>query len=197
MDIVATLRQGDLLARIRALLFSPAAAWGIIAAEAADPLGLYLRFVMPLAAIPPLAKLISWSLLFGFITPGTAVMAAILAWMLGLIGVAVLAFIAARLAPYFEGEERLDQALKLVAYASAPSWLGGIFRLMPVLGILSLAASLYSIYLLYRGAPVLMSVPQSRSLGYAVALGAAALLLYLAFGTVIALLLGLTALGMA
>lgn len=197
MDIVATLRQGDFLARLRALLLSPRRAWSFIAVEPPDPVGLYLRIVLPLAAIPPLAKLVSWSLVFGFLSPGTAMLAALLAWTLNLAGVAVLALVAARLAPYFDGKDQLDQALKLIAYAAVPSWLGGVLRLVPVLGVLSLFTSLYSFYLLYCGAPSLLTVPPERTLGFTVAVGAAALLLYLLSSLAIALLLGLAALGMA
>jgi hypothetical protein len=195
--MVATLRQGDFLARLRALLLSPRRAWGFIAVEAPDPVGLYLRIVMPLAAIPPLAKLISWSLLFRFISPGHALLAALLAWALSLVLVAILALIAAKLAPLFDGEDRFDQALKLIAYAATASWLGGIFRLVPVLGILSFAASLYAVYLVYCGAPALLAVPSERALGYSVAVAGAGLLLYVAFALLMAMLLGLTAFGMA
>lgn len=197
MDIVAALRQGGMAARVRALLLSPRQAWGSIAAEPPDPVGLYLRLVMPLAAIAPLAKLLSWSLVFGFIAPGTAVLAGLLAWVLNLVGVAVLAFAASWLSPYFEGEDHPDQAVKLVAYAATPSWLGGIFRLVPILGMLSLLTSLYSIYLVYCGAPQLLGIPPSRAPGFALALGGIAVLLYIACGVILALLLGITALGMA
>jgi hypothetical protein len=197
VDMVATLRRGDLLARLRAVLLSPKRAWSFIAVEAPDPVGLYLRVVLPLAAVPPLAKLISWSLLFGFITPGLALAGALLSWALSIAGVALLALIAAKLAPYFEGEDRVDQALKLVAYSATASWLGGIFRLVPVLGILSIATSLYSVYLLYSGAPQLLGIPATRALSYTVAVAGAAVLLYVAFALLMATLLGLTAFGMA
>jgi hypothetical protein len=197
VDMVATLRRGDLLVRLRAVLLSPKRAWSFIAVEAPDPVGLYLRIVLPLAAIPPLAKLVSWSLLFGFISPGLALAAALLSWALSIAGIALLALVASKLAPYFEGEDRVDQAVKLVAYSATASWLGGVFRLVPVLGILSLAASLYSVYLLYTGAPQLLGVPAARALGYAVAVAGAALLLYFAFALLMAALLGLTAFGMA
>jgi hypothetical protein len=195
--MAVTLRRGDYAARLKALLFSPRRAWSFIALEAPDPVGLYLRIVLPLAAIPPIAKLISWSLVFGFISPGRALLAGLISWALSLVGIALLALIAARLTVYFEGEGRFGQALKLIAYAATPSWLGGVFRLMPILGILSLLASLYSVYLLYCGAPPLMAVPQERALGYSIAVAGAAVLLYVAFALLMALLLGLTAFGMA
>jgi hypothetical protein len=146
------------MARIKALLLSPRKAWRFIALEPPDPIGLYTRHILPLAAIPPLAKLIGWSLIFGFIDVGTGLVAALFAYGLALIGVFILGYVAARLARSFHGEDRLGHALTLVAYAATPSWIGGIFRLVPTLGILSLLASLYSFYLLYLGAPLLLSI---------------------------------------
>ena len=199
MDVdmaVRPLRDGEFLGRLKALLLSPKRVWGPLAAEDSDPIGLYLRHVLPLAAIPPLAKLLGWSLFFGFISFGTGAAAAALSWGLSLAGVALLALIAARLARHFGGEERFDLALKLIAYAATASWLGGVFRLVPVLGILSLLANLYSVYLLYCGAPQLLAIPVERALPYSAAITAAALALYIACAALVTALLGVGALGM-
>ncbi|HUC69515.1 MAG TPA: Yip1 family protein [Stellaceae bacterium] len=199
MDVdmaVRPLRENEFLRRLKALLLSPRRVWGALAVEDSTPIGLYLRHVAPLAAIPPVAKLLSWSLLFGFISFGTGAAAAVLAWALSLAGVAVLALIAARLARYFGGEERFDRALKLIAYAATASWLGGVFRLVPVLGILSLLASLYSVYLLYSGAPQLLAIPAERALPCTAAIIAAALALYVACAALLTAVLGVGALGM-
>ena len=48
------------------------------------------------------------------------------------------------------------------------SWVGGIFLLLPALGIISLVAGLYSLFLLYLGLPVLMKSPSDRAMGYTV-----------------------------
>jgi hypothetical protein len=193
---VRPLRENESLRRLTALLLSPKRVWGPLAAEGSDPIRLYLRHVVPLAAIPPLAKLLSWSLLFDFISFDTGAAAAALAWALSLAGVALLALIAARFARYFGGDERSDQALKLIAYAATASWLGGVFRLVPVLGILSLLANLYSIYLLYCGAPQLLGIPVERAPSYTAAIIAAALALYVACAALVTALLGVGALGM-
>jgi len=57
---------------------------------------------------------------------------------------------------------------KAAAYAGTASWLGGIFLLIPALGLVSLIFSLYSLVLLYLGLPVLMKVPKDRAMGYTV-----------------------------
>ena len=46
--------------------------------------------------------------------------------------------------------KNFDNALKVSAYAPTAAWLAGVFRSIPVLGILSILG-LYSLYLLYTG----------------------------------------------
>ena len=57
--------RGEALARVRGILFRPRAAWQEIADERIDIVRFYLRYIMPLAAIPPLCKLIGASLSAG------------------------------------------------------------------------------------------------------------------------------------
>ena len=45
------------------------------------------------------------------------------------------------------------------------------------LAMLGLVAALYSIYLMYQGAPVLMKVPHEKAMGYTAALVACAVVL--------------------
>src|SRR5260370_6335725 len=139
------------------MLVAPRAVWPLIAQEHADIAGLYLRYIMPLAAIPPLCKLIGWSLLFSYMGFGIGLVGALASYALGLAGVAVMALVASRLAAMFEGEQDIVQAFKLVAYAATPGWIGGLFRLVPGLAVLSMLMSLYSIYLIYTGAQAVMA----------------------------------------
>jgi hypothetical protein len=75
----------------------------------------------------------------------------------------VLALIVNALAPTFGGTKNQVQALKLVAYGCTAGFLGGIFSLIPMLGILGLVAACYSIYLIYTGIAVLMRCPPDKA----------------------------------
>ena len=169
----------------------------VIAAAPPDPVGLSLRLILPLAAIAPVSKLAVWSLLLGYIDPRTAFLSGLVSYALNLAAVYLLVFIAARLAPYFEGEARPAEALTLVAWAATASWIGAIFHVVPVLGVLSVLASLYSLYLLFCGAPTLLAVPPQRALTYTAAVGLAALGLFVLISAGIAAVFGIAALGMA
>lgn len=129
---------------------------------------------MPLAAIGPIAMLVGLSVV-GVQVPfmGTTrlpfsslLSQMLVSYVLGLAGVYVLALIINTLAPTFGGTSNLTQALKVAAYGATAAWVGGVFHLLPALGILGLLAALYTLYLLYLGLPVLMKSPPERSLGY-------------------------------
>lgn len=190
-------RGAGILARAKAILLSPRSAWPVIAEEHTGIGALYAGYVLPLAAIPPLCKLIGWSLLLSYVGFGIGLVSALLSYGLGLAGVFVLALIACRLAPLFEGEADIVQAFKLVAYAATPTWLGGVFRLVPGLAILSVPMSLYSIYLLYTGARPLLTVPEDRITGYTLAVVVAAAVVLLVIAAILAALLGVKLTGMA
>jgi hypothetical protein len=80
----------------------------------------------------------------------------IVSYLLTLVMVFVLALIVNALAPTFGGTKDSLRALKLVAYGVTASFLGGIFNLIPALGLLGVLASLYSIYLIYTGIALMM-----------------------------------------
>jgi uncharacterized membrane protein YvlD (DUF360 family) len=49
-----------------------------------------------------------------------------------------------------------------VAYASTPVWVAGVCYVMLLLAPLVMIATLYAIYLLYLGMPVLMKTPYDK-----------------------------------
>ena len=166
----------NLVDRAKNLLFQPNQEWPVIAAEDADTKSLFANYAALLAAIGPVALWLGLSvigvsagILGTYRTPfvsGFSV--AILSYVLGLVSVFVLGLIIDALAPSFGGERNNIQAMKCAVYAHTPGWLGGIFHLIPALGILALLAELYGLYLLYLGLPVLMKAPRDKAVGYTV-----------------------------
>jgi hypothetical protein len=180
----------DIVNRAKNMLMSPATEWQVIAGETTDIQTLYTSYIMPLAAIPPLAGLIGRAILFPRMSFGTALIGAIVFYVLSLIAVYVVAWIAAKLAPMFGGTDNVDSGLKLVAYSSTARWVGGIFRIIPPLGILSLLASLYGIYLFYTGITPIMNVPAGRAVPYLLALIVATILVFIVIGVLVAGVMG-------
>jgi hypothetical protein len=181
----------NLVDRAKGILLSPKTEWQVIDAEPSTPAELYTGYIMPLAAIGPVAQLIGYSA-FGIPVPvmgtyrvpiGSAITHAFVTYVLSLVATYVLALIIDALAPAFNGQRSRIQALKLAAYSSTASWIAGIFLLLPGLRLLVILG-LYSLYLLYLGLPVLMKSPGEKAVTYTVVIVLAALVLFVLSGVI-------------
>lgn len=187
----------DIVQRVQDILLKPKDAWPAIAAEADDVPAVYRNYLVYLAAVPAVAAFIGLSLvgtsIFGvhFRVPVVAgLVNMVVGFLLTLAMVYVLGLVANALAPAFQGEKNLTNAVKLVAYGSTAGLLGGIFNLLPALSMLGLLAALYSIYLIYTGVPVMMKAPQDKSLAYTAVLVVCGIVAGLVVGAVSAMFTG-------
>ena len=160
----------SLIERVQSILLRPKQTWPVIAAEGGDVASIYTSYVLILAAIPAIASFIGLTLIgvgaFGVsyrVPIVTGLVQMCVGYVLSLVMVFVLALIVNALAPTFGGTKNQVQALKLVAYGSTAGFIGGIFSLIPMLGILGLVAACYSIYLIYTGIAVLMRCPPDKA----------------------------------
>ncbi len=188
-----------LIERSKNICLTPKTEWPVIEPEATDAKTLYTSYIMLLAAIPAIASLLSMSMIgsiFGRIGIGFAATAAIVGYIMSLIMVFVIAFIADVLAPSFDGQKNMSQALKLTAYSMTAAWLAGIFNIIPFLGwLLSLLGSLYSLYLFYLGSSVMMKVPEQKSVGYTVVIVIVAIVVGLVISVVNGMVIGMGTMG--
>lgn len=163
----------NLIQRVQDILLRPIPTWPVIEQEQTDVAGLYKSYLIYLAAIPALASFIGMTLIgvggFGM-TMRMPLMwgltSLVVGYVLSLVMVFVMALIVDALAPTFNGTKNQINAFKLVAYGATAGFVGGIFSLIPALGMLGLLAALYSIYLVYTGLPVLMKCPQDKAVAY-------------------------------
>ena len=163
-----------IITRCKSILLNPAEEWPRIAAETTTANEVFLRFAAPLAAIGPICRFLHGQLFgwgaFGFsYHPGLigGLAQLVVSYVLSLVGIFVLAFIADALAPKFAGQANRANAMKLIAYGATAGFLAGIFALIPGLGVLGLLG-LYSFYLFYIGAGPVMQVPHDRALSYTI-----------------------------
>lgn len=161
-----------IVSRVKGILLKPAEEWPVIAAEAASIQDVFLGYVVPLAAIGPICRFVhgqvfGWGA-FGFsyhpgLVGGLAQL--VVSYVLGLVGLFVMALIADTLAPKFGGQADRTKATKLIAYGATAGFVAGVFQLIPGLAVLGLLG-LYSFYLFYVGAEPLMGVPKDKALTY-------------------------------
>jgi hypothetical protein len=150
----------DLRKRLTGLVIDAPREWSTIAAEPADVVWLYRHFIAIVAAVPPAALFLRFTMAAA---PIVGVRAAISRYVVELASPMVAAIVVEQLAPRFRSNGSTAQALKLVAYSTAPSWLAGIFYLVPRFGsAATLVAVLFGIYLFALGLPRLLHTPREQ-----------------------------------
>src|SRR5262245_37398703 len=132
----------NLQTRVINILTKPAQEWPVIASESTDVAALYKQCIMPLAAIPAICGFLGMTVI-GVTSLISGLAGLIVGYVLSLVGIFLAAFIVDKLAPSFQSSGGIVQALKMVAFASTPSWVAGVLQLVPVLGALALLAALY------------------------------------------------------
>jgi len=189
----------NIVDRVKNILMTPKTEWPVIAQEQTDIKTLYLGYIMILAAIPAIAGVISALLIGGMVgavagragigagmTGGFAIAHALVSYVISLVVVFVVALIVDALAPNFGGTKSQINALKLVAYSATAGWVASIATVIPVLGwIVAIIGSLYGIYLLYLGLPVLMKCPEDKAVVYLVVIVVVYILLTWLLGWII------------
>jgi hypothetical protein len=163
----------NIVERVKGLILDPKVEWRAIDAEEHTLQGLFTRYVMVLAAIPPVAGFIGLSIVgsgpFGAthrMPLAAGVAYAVLGYLLSLGWVYVMALVIQAFAPKFEGHGEFIDALKVAAFTPTPAWIAGVFSIIPSLSIIGFLLSLYSVYLLYLGLPTLTEPPEEKALPY-------------------------------
>jgi hypothetical protein len=161
-----------LINRAKAIILTPKDEWPKIAASSESIGDIYRSWVLPLAAIGPVAQFIGGTVFgygaFGFSYKPTLMSAlgtAVMSYVLTLIGVYLVALIIDGLAPSFGGTKNKVAAFKVAAFGSTAAWVAGIFGIIPALGFLGILG-LYSLYLIFLGLPLLMKSPPEKATGY-------------------------------
>ena len=188
----------DLIERVENIILRPSHEWEVIDGEDVQIADLYKTYIMPLAAVGPVASLIFFSFV-GITKPYegiyylplvVSIFQATVYYALSLLGVYVVALFIEYMAPRFDGQRNRIQAFKVSAYSHTPIWLAGIFNLFPSLGVLYFIFSLYSFYLLYLGLAVLMKSSGRRKILYVVVAGMAMVVVFVVIGLVRSILVG-------
>ena len=194
----------SLVDRVKRILMSPRTEWQVIDTEPTTAAQLYTGYIVPLAAIGPIAQLIGYSV-FGISVPfmgtyrvpiGSAISSALVTYVLSLAATYVLALIIDGLAPTFNGQRNQIQALKVAAYSSTASWVAAIFDLIPGLRLLTILG-LYSLYLLYLGLPIVMKAPREKAVAYTAVVILAAIVLFMVIGVIAGRFMALPNAGMS
>jgi hypothetical protein len=167
--------------RVKNIILKPADEWNVIAAEPATVGGLFTGYAMPLAVLPVLSAILFTGLLGisaadmmglgnGMSMDLTAIAAmAVVSFVLSLVTLWVMGSIVKLVSPSFNGTSDKLQAMKLMTYASTPTWVVALVSWIPFLGgLLSFAAMAYVVYLMYLGLHPVLGVPREKVAGFTV-----------------------------
>ena len=196
MDDGSISTAASLVDRAKGIILKPKEEWPRIEAETTSQTDILKGYVLPLAVIAPVAAFLGGQI-FGYGILGiswkpsfmSALLQGIVSFLLTIVGLFALAWIADFLATKFDGKSNNLNAFKLVAYGATASFLAGIFGLIPSLAFFSLLG-LYSLYLFYTGANPLMKVPQEKTVGYTAVTFLCAIVLFIVIGLVAGRLIG-------
>jgi hypothetical protein len=171
----------DLVQRLKGILLTPEAEWPAIEKEPGTPGYLFPRYMVYLAAIPPIARFIGNSVI-GIATPAgvyrvplfAGLLGAVVGYVLSFVIVYVIAIIVDQLAPRFDGVKDFPNALKVTVYSFTPYWIAGILQLAAGLRFVGYVVALYGVYLAWLGLPRLMRVKPDEAVSYvAISVGCA------------------------
>lgn len=156
-----------MLRRIYYLIVRPRAEWERIAAETTSVDALLRRYILPLAALAPIASTIGmrnfgreWDPVHGYLVPPEGIFAAsATTYFATVASIFALAGIFMLLAPMFGCRRDFIRALKVATYGTVPVLLAGATLVLPVMAIVGVVGLCHSLYLLWLGADRVLHVP--------------------------------------
>jgi hypothetical protein len=185
--------------RVAGLLTAPAAEWARIARETTDIGSIYRGYVVILAAIPAasllLSLVLSGGLSLGRAALTIAVTAAVASYAMALATPIAAAVVLEHLAPRFKSHPSTLEVFKLVAYASTPIWLAGLFLIVLTLSRLAVFGVIWAAYLFFVGLSPVVGMPIEQRVPFTLVAAITILVIQLALGW-IATLAGIPYYGM-
>lgn len=188
----------NILQRVINIITKPKEEWPVVSAEQPNTTRLIFGYAFILALIPAIAGLLKYWLIgysigsYSFHSFGMGIQTALIQLISTVAGVYLLAWIIDLLAPSFESEKNFGRSLQLSVYATTPQWLAGILMLFSIkASFLIMLFSLYAIYLMITGFPVLKHTPKDKVTGYTVLTIICMLVIGALLGLVLAAILGI------
>lgn len=175
-----------LLKYVWGILSEPQNTWNRIRDENWSIFTIYLKVIVPLALISPIAGYIGttqfgWQIGTGAtvkLTSASAAQISIVYFGAILICVFVIGVLIRWMSETYGQKLALNKSIGLATYAAVPLFLVGFAQLYPILWLnflIGLPALAYAVYLFYLGVPIVMQIPSERGFLFSSAVLAVAL----------------------
>jgi hypothetical protein len=188
----------NLVQRVINIITKPKQEWEVIAQEEPNTMKLIGGYAFILALIPAMAAFIKYGIIgFSFMgytsrSISSGIQTGLIQLLSAVIGVYLLAWVIDLLAPSFDSQKNFGRSLQLAVYASTPQWVAGILLIFSTsMSILIMLISLYAIYLLAVGMPVLKGTPKEKVVGYVILTIIAMIVIALIMALILTAILGL------
>lgn len=180
----------NLVDRAKNILLTPKTEWVTIAGETATMQSLLTSYVLPMAAIPAAASVVSLMVVGLGTSTNFAIKSALIAYVMAVFSYVVTAYVADLLATAFKSEKNLDKSAQLVAYSATASWVASVLSIIPVIGWLSsLAGGIYAIYLMYLGVGPIKKTPDDQRVIYVIVICVVMIVVSMILGSILGALL--------
>jgi hypothetical protein len=158
--------------RAKNLIFDSERTWGVIFDENAPPAGVFMEYVLPMAAVPSIAHLLG----FWYYGLFSTIFRAVLWFLLAVSGVWLTGKMIYYSATHFNSVPNEARSFQLAAYSFTPFFMAGAVYILPFLSAFVFLGGLYGIRLLHRGLPRLMETSAEKNSAFTLAAGAAMIL---------------------
>ena len=157
----------NLIDRVKNILITPKTEWDVIESETTNPQTLLMGYVLPLAVMATAGTFLQGLLFPGLSSFTFYIATAVVVFLTQAISFYISTYIVDALATSFGSEKDINKSAQLVAYSGTPSYIAGLLSFIPVIGsLLSVAAWLYGIYLMYLGIGPLKKSPEDKKIVY-------------------------------
>lgn len=191
----------NIIERVKNILITPKTEWDVINGETATPQSLLMSYVLPLSVVAAVGSLLKGLLFSGVFGLKYFIIAGVIAFISSIVAFYVSAIIVDMLAPSFGSEKDMGKSAQLVAYSGTPSYIGSLLSFIPVIGwLISIAAWVYGIYLMYLGIGPLKKTPEDKKVVYMIVAFLIMIVLYFVIAAILGAILfaamGMTAGGL-
>ena len=170
-----------MIATALGFIFSPTAQWNKVAAMSDEKLRIYLLYPAILGIIPALAwyygtTSTGWTVGTDdpvFLTTASAIKIAILFYLTEIFAIWTIGFFIHWMAGTYNAASTLVKGVTIAGFTSTPFLIGGIVGFFPILWLdllVALLAITQSVYLLYKGIPIVMKIPAEQGFLFASAM---------------------------
>lgn len=189
------------IVRITQIIINPHRVWHDIKEDEDTFAHVLTHYALPLAAIPAVFGFFgqvlvgmpsSFSTVVYRVPFEIAFVRMILYYLFLLVGLYIAGIVINGLSSSFQSRHDAVHAYKLAVFAYIPAFFAGVLKLIPVLGLLTFLLSLYSIYVLYTGIPVMMETPKEKVAGYTIVVTIIMIILYAIIAGISSIILGPT-----